>query len=132
MKPARIDAPAGQTAEQAFSVGLGLDGSPLKLGGKPARGFESSANTVVTWDMPAGATAFIARVAPGAAMPAGQKAAFTLYADGKLLARTPALASTDAPGLLRAPLPANAKLLSVRAEATSGTAVWGEPILLRR
>jgi len=132
LKPANISAPPGQSPEQSFAAGKGLDGAPLKLGGKIVRGFESTANTAITWDVPAGATAFIARVGASSSMPTAQKVTFALYADSRLIIHSGPMASTDAPALLRTALPPGTKSLSLRVEGAAGSGVWGEPILLRR
>lgn len=132
LKPARVDTPAGRTPEQSFSAGKGLDGAPLLAAGKAARGLESGAGTVITWDLPANASVFMARVAASAATPAAQKLVFAVYADGKPLGRSNPSGSGDAPAILRCTIPAGAKLLSIRAEGLAGSGVWAEPLVLRR
>jgi hypothetical protein len=132
VKPSRVDPPAGRTADQSFSAGKTLDGSPLQIATKGVRGFESLAGAVVTWDMPPGGTTFTARVAASPATPAAQKLIFSVYADGKAISRSGLLGAGDAPAVLRCVLPAAAKLLSVRTEGLAGAGVWAEPVVLTR
>jgi hypothetical protein len=132
VKPSRVDAPTGRSAEQAFAAGKTLEGSPLQLSGKPVRGFESLAGAVISWDMPAGAVTFVTRVGAAPSTPGAQKLVFAVYADGKALARSALLGTGDAPAILRCAVPAAAKLLSLRAEGGGGSGVWGDPVVLRR
>lgn len=132
IKPTKIDVAAGKTPELSFAAGKMLDGSPLSLAGKPVRGVETAAGAVASWEMPAGAATFTVRVAASAGTPPAQKLIFTVYADGKALARSALLGAGDAPALLRCNLPAGAKLLSVRAEGIAGSGIWADPIVLRR
>jgi hypothetical protein len=132
LKPATIEPPAGHTAEQSYAADKTLDGSPLQLGGKPVRGFASLAGCAITWELPAGAAFFVARVAASPATPAAQKLIFAISADGKTLARSGLLGAGDSPAVLRCALPATAKLLSVRAEGLTGSGIFADPVVLRR
>lgn len=131
-KPAQIVAPEGKTAEQSFAAGKTLDGSPLQLVGKPARGFESLAGAVISWDMPPGAATFVTRVGAAPTTPPAQKLIFSVYADGKAISRSALIGAGDAPAILRCAVPAAAKLLSVRAEGVTGSGIWADPVVLRR
>lgn len=130
LKPLRVDPPAGTAPEQAFAAGKTIEGGAFKIQGKEARGLASLANTAVTWELPANAAVFVARVMP--ASTAAEKVVFAVYADGKPVARSAALGATDAPALLRCAIPPGARLLSLRVEGKGGSGLWGEPVLLRR
>ena len=127
IKPARTDA----TQQPAFAAGKMLDGTPLKLGEKTVRGFETAAGAAITWDIPIATATFVARVSAGPSTLAGHKITFAIYADGRPIARSAPVAVGDAPALLRCQLTAINKL-TLRIEGTSGTGIWADPILFHR
>ena len=131
-KPARIDPAPNRDAANCFASNQSLDGGPLRLGNRVvAAGFESAAGATVWWSLPPGAGTFVALVAASASTPGGQKISFTVYAENKLVARSPLLGAGDPPVVLRCALP-NAAKLTLRIEGAEGAGTWAEPVLLRR
>jgi len=106
----------------------------MRLG--PEGALITDINTVATCAVPPGFTEFVTRVAPGAGLPAGQRIVFTIYADGKPVARTTPLAAGDPAQPLRVALNA-ARGLTFRVESASGPAAggsgrWMQAFFLRR
>ena len=131
-KPARVDPAPGREAANCFAVNRALDGGPLRLGNRAvAAGFESAAGATVWWSLPPGGGTFVALVAASPSTPGGQKLAFTVYAENKLIARSPLLGAGDPPVVFRCALPNTAKL-TLRIEGAAGAGTWAEPVLLRR
>ena len=127
LKPARTDS----TQQPCFAAGKMLDGTPLKIGDKPVRGFETLTGAAITWDLPVASATFTARVAASPTTPAAQKLTFAIYADGRPIARSAPLAVGDPAVILRCTLTAISKL-SLRVEGPAGSGIWADPILFRR
>lgn len=92
--------------------------------------------TVVTCAVPAGFTEFVARIAPGADLPAGQRLVFQVFGDGQPLARSEPIMAGAAPQAMRVTL-GNARGLMLRVESSDprapvATGRWLQAFLLRR
>jgi hypothetical protein len=100
------------------------------------RGFNLSPKSVASCAVPQGFTEFAAKVAAADDTPAGQRVVFSVFADGRLLVRSPALAAGDPAQNLHAALSGTHNLiLRVDASANAGPDLsghWVQAFLLRR
>jgi hypothetical protein len=103
------------------------------------RGFTLSAKSVAGCIVPAGFTEMVAKVAADDSAPPGQRVVFSIFADGRPLARSPALAAGDPAQNLRVTLAGTRSLvLRVDATAVPGAAGaearghWVQAFFLRR
>jgi hypothetical protein len=121
----------------AFALHAQPDGAPLAVGpDRFARGVGAWTNCAIGWTVPAGFTELIGRcgVAPGT--PPNVRLAFAVYADGRLIFRSPPLTTADWPQPFSAQL-AGARTVALRVEpqfptGARGVGVWIEPVLIRR
>ena len=103
----------------------------------PDVGFVTDTKTVTTCQVPPGFTEFVARVAPGEGIAAGQRIVFTVFANGTPIARSGLLTAGDPPQALRVAL-GGAKGIMLRVESAAGpagataTGRWLQPFFLRR
>jgi len=102
----------------------------------PERGFTMAAKCVASCVAPTGFTEFVARVAADDSTPADQKMVFSVLADGRVLARSPALTGGEAPQLLRVALSGVHNLI-LRVDATANATAdtkghWIQAFFLRR
>jgi len=102
----------------------------------PDRGFTLAAKSVANCVVPAGFTEFFAKVAADDSTPSGQRMVFSITADGKLIARSTALAAGDPAQNLRVTLTGTRNLL-LRVDATADAPPdtrghWIQAFFLRR
>ncbi|MDR3401670.1 MAG: NPCBM/NEW2 domain-containing protein [Chthoniobacter sp.] len=100
------------------------------------RGFTVAAKTVVNCVVPSGFTELVAKVAADESTPASQRMVFSVFADGKALAHSPALAAGDPPQNLRVTLSA-ARNVVLRVDATANATPdtrghWIQAFFLKR
>jgi hypothetical protein len=126
-KPARVDAPAGANAANAFQI------QPAPADGAAA--ILSTANATVSYAVPQGFSLFASGVALPKDAPAAARLIFDVYADGRLIFGSPIVAAGEKPQPVRVNL-GGARFLTLRAEPArpgSGAAAgaWINPMLLR-
>lgn len=102
----------------------------------PDVGIVTDTKTVTTCPVPAGFTEFLARVAPGEDVGAGQRIVFTVYVNGTPIARSAPQTAGDPPQVLRVAL-SGARSVMLRVEtggpaAKAATGRWLQPLFLRR
>lgn len=102
----------------------------------PEGGLITESKAVITCPVPAGFTEFVARVAPGDDVAAGQRVVFTIYVNGAPVGRSTPQGTGDPPQVLRIPLNAARALnLRVDSNAPAGTTVtgrWVQCLFVRR
>jgi hypothetical protein len=102
----------------------------------PDRGFTLATKSVVNCVVPMGFTEFVAKVAADDSTPPGQRMVFSVTAEGRSVARSPALGAGDPPQNLRVAL-TGARNLILRVETASGASPdlqgrWIQVFFLRR
>jgi len=102
----------------------------------PERGFTMAAKTVANCVIPTGFTELVAKVAADDSTPPGQRMVFSIFADGKSIARSPALAAGDPPQNLRATL-SGTRSVVLRVDATANATPdtrghWIQAFFLKR
>jgi hypothetical protein len=136
LETARVEVAHG-SPNPAFALHAQPDGAPLAVGpDRFARGIGAWTNCAIGWAVPAGFTELIGRcgVAPGT--PPNVRLAFAVYADGRLIFRSPPLTTADLPQSFSAKL-AGARTVALRVEPqfpsnARGVGIWIEPVLIRR
>ncbi len=137
LKPARIDAPAGQTPPQ-FAIDKSLSGRALSAWGVAVNhGVAAGVGVVGTWEIPPGFTLLTSEVALPAGSEPDLRLTFAVYTDGKLVFRSAPIGPTDKPLLIHAAI-AGSRAVSLRVEPSApgvhaeGSGIWIEPTLVRR
>jgi hypothetical protein len=102
----------------------------------PDRGFTMAAKCIANCVVPAGFTEFVAKVAADDSTPSDQRMVFSVLADGRVVARSPALGASDAPQNLRVALSGTRNLI-LRVDATANATAdtkgrWIQAFFLRR
>lgn len=102
----------------------------------PYRGFTMAAKCVANCVVPTSFTEFVAKVAADDSTPSDQRMVFSILADGKVVARSPAMAAGEAPQNLRVALTGSRNLI-LRVDATANATAetkghWIQAFFLRR
>jgi hypothetical protein len=102
----------------------------------PDRGFTMAAKCVANCVVPASFTEFIAKVAADESTPPDQRMVFSIFADGRSVARSAALGAGDPPQNLRVALTGTRNLI-LRVDATANATAdtkgrWVQALFLRR